>query len=482
MNITVCSDIPAQVRTVLDRIKDSGGVSYIVGGCVRDMLLGKVPNDYDVATNLLPEQVLALFSGFTVVETGLKHGTVTVLVPAVPDTDPRMPVEVTTFRTDGEYLDNRRPANVTFTDSLKEDTGRRDFTINALALDGDVVIDYFGGESDLRRGIVRCVQPAGQPGGAGVRFREDALRILRGLRFACTYDFTIEAETASAMHDNCALIDNLSGERKRAELCKFIMSGNPGRIVELLLEYADVFARIVPEIATAAKFEQHSAYHCYDVLEHTARAVSYAPRDLPLRMAMLLHDLGKPASYTPLHGVGHFPNHALAGEAIASRVTNELHFDNKTAREIALIVRNHDVRLNDTEAGIKRQLREFGERGYFRILAAHIADNKAKSDLGKAQNPALIQIRDTARRIVLSGACYKLSQLAVSGDDMLSLGIRGVAVGEYLAALLDEVIAVTRDTPQCDTPQCDTPQCDNTYDALMRRAAEMRGGAGIPQI
>lgn len=453
-------EIPPQVRTVLNRISDGGGQGYVVGGCVRDMLLSTVPKDYDVATNLLPPQVLALFSDFTVVETGLKHGTVTVLVPDGGDTNstgkPRMPIEVTTLRTDGEYLDNRRPAAVTFTDSLKEDIGRRDFTINALALDDGVVVDYFGGEADLRRGVVRCV------GDAGTRFREDALRILRGLRFACTYGFTIEAATASAMHDNCRLIDNLSGERKRAELCKFIMSGNGTRIVELLLEYTDVFARIIPELTIAANFNQHSAYHCYDVLEHIARAVAYAPRDLPLRMAMLLHDLGKPACYTPVHGVGHFPNHAAAGEAIAKRVVGELHFDNKAAREIALIVRNHDVRLSDTRAGIKRQLREYGERGYFCILHAHIADNKAKSDIGKAHNPALAEILSAAREIVLSGECYKLAQLAVCGEDMLPLGIRGVAVGEYLAALLDKVVRGI---------------CDNTRDALMRQAEEMRGSA-----
>jgi len=420
-------NLPQPVRVVLDRLYPAE--AYLVGGCARDLILGLVPKDYDITTELLPERVAELFADFTVVETGLKHGTVTVVID-------KFPVEVTTYRTDGTYSDNRRPDSVTFTRNLTEDLARRDFTANAIALDNNGnLVDPYNGQADLNHKILRCV------GDADMRFNEDALRILRGLRFACVYGFTIETATANAMHDNRELIFSLSGERKYGELMKFLMGKG---VAELLTEYADVFACVIPEIADCKNFNQRNHYHCYDVLTHIAHSVSYSPRDKACRFSMLLHDIGKPAAYLPKKGidntiVGHFPGHAEKSVETALRVTQELHFDKKTQREILTTVRAHDMRMSEKETVIKRQLREYGERKFFLILAAHIADDKAKQpEVSRVE--MYERIKTLAREIVQREDCYKISQLKISGTDLAELGFKGEKIGVCLEKLLSAVI------------------------------------------
>ena len=287
--------IPQHALTVVERLERYGYEAYVVGGCVRDSLMGRCPKDWDVCTNALPEEVLRVFKRFHVIKTGLQHGTVTVMVD-------KQPVEVTTFRIDGNYTDNRHPDSVNFVSRVEEDLARRDFTINAMAYNpARGLVDAFGGQEDLQARIIRCV---GEP---DERFNEDGLRILRALRFAARYDFGIETETAFSMHRNRHLLENVSVERIFSEL-KGILVGEG--VLGMMQAFPDIFSVIIPELAPAVGFDQRNPHHCYDVWTHTAHAVQAAPADEVLRLALLLHDIAKPATFTMGEdGKGHFYGH-----------------------------------------------------------------------------------------------------------------------------------------------------------------------------
>lgn len=421
--------IPPYVHTVLAALRDAGYEAYPVGGCVRDCLMGVVPADWDLCTSALPEQVEAVFAGRRLVETGLKHGTVTVLSEG-------RPVEITTFRVDGAYRDNRHPEKVTFVPSLRKDLARRDFTVNAMALgpDGDV-IDPFGGREDLRAGLIRCV------GDPDRRFSEDALRILRAVRFASRLDFAVESATAASAVENRALLDRVARERVFSELKGVLVGPGAGRA---LRGFAPVIFQIIPELAAEAGFDQRNPHHIHDIWTHTAMAVDAAAPETVLRLAMLLHDVGKPDTFfTDQAGVGHFYGHAEKGEVLADGILRRLRCDNDTRERVCLLIRYHDIRPPQTERAMRRLLAKAGREAVDQLFQCWRADSADRADPVRAENHAIIDASEAVLETVLVGpaSCFDVKSLAVDGRDILALGVRqGPAVGRTLDALLGQVI------------------------------------------
>lgn len=416
--------LPNYVENVINMLENNGFEAYAVGGCVRDSLRGIEPHDYDVTTSARPEQTKNVFEGFKVIETGMKHGTVTVLVDGNS-------IEITTFRIDGEYSDNRHPKKVLFTSKLENDLSRRDFTINAMAYSTRTgVVDLFGGKQDIENKIIRAV------GDAEIRFEEDALRIMRALRFSAVCGYKIEESTAKAIHVKKELLKNISGERIADEMNK-LLCGDCGK---LLREFSDVFAVIIPEIRECVGFLQHSKYHDRDVWEHTVAAVEAIEPERNLRFAMLLHDLGKPACYVNENGVGHFKGHAAVSKKICQRVMSELKYDRETADKITLLVERHDIPMGNDEKTVRHRIAQFGEKTFFELLKIHIADDSAKSPQYQNRIEGYKLQKDYADKIIAENSCLSLKKLAVNGNDLIKLGYSGKAVGEALKLLLDAVI------------------------------------------
>ena len=437
-------DIPASVQTALSLLHAAGKEAFIVGGCVRDSLMNRVPGDWDIATSALPEQCRQVFSQYTVLDTGVKHGTVTVLLDG-------MALEITTYRIDGSYSDGRRPDFVSFTDNLREDLRRRDFTVNAMAYDPRIgVIDPFGGRADLEAAIIRCV---GEP---SERFGEDALRILRALRFSSVLGFAIEEETAAALNSDRLRLQQVSAERKAAELQKLLLGKDVGRV---LSGFGQVMAAFIPEIEPLINFHQHSPFHHLDVWQHTAAAVSYVPARLDLRLALLMHDIAKPLCYVEREGIGHFPNHAAFGAVIADAVLDALRFDRDTCRTVHELVLRHEQEIIPERSQIKRLLSQLDEDGLRRLLQVQEANIRAQKPAYLSRLDPLKLAQALADDILESGECYRLSQLALRGDELLALGIKGPAVGRLLSKLLDAVIK---------------GECPNDHEELLALAEELR--------
>ncbi len=417
--------IPTEVKQVLSTLTDAGHEAYVVGGCVRDILRGVAPHDWDITTSALPEETMDLFPHFAI-PTGLKHGTVTVLSGSYP-------CEVTTYRADGDYSDHRRPDGVTFTRSLQEDLARRDFTVNAMAMDeGGSVVDPFGGQEDLSAGILRCV---GEP---ARRFSEDALRILRALRFAATLEFSIEEKTKHAIFQRKDDLHYVAAERVREEVTKLLLGDGAEAI---LGSFPAVLGVVIPELLPSVGFDQHNCHHCLDVWEHTARAVDKAAKDGVLRWVMLLHDLGKPHTFTvDAHGVGHFYGHADRSEEIAREVVQRLRFDKSTAERIVRLVRYHDRPFALTEKSMTRALRKLGVEDTFALCAIKRADNLAQHPDYHDRQSILDEAEALIRTVLEKNACFSLKHLAVDGNDLLALGLRGKAIGAMLEELLTAVM------------------------------------------
>jgi tRNA nucleotidyltransferase (CCA-adding enzyme) len=421
--------IPEDVQTVLEALTAAGHEAWCVGGCVRDLLRGGTPEDWDVTTSALPEETMALF-GSRAIPTGLQHGTLTVRTE-------RRSVEVTTYRIDGGYADHRHPNGVTFTRSLEEDLARRDFTINAMALGRDGVIrDPFHGRADLSAGILRCV---GEP---DRRFQEDALRILRGLRFAAVLDFSLEPAAAESIHRNRLLLREIAAERIRVELVKLLQGQAVARV---LLEFPDVLGVFMPEILPMVGFDQRNPHHCYDIWEHTVRSVEAVEADEVLRMTMLLHDIGKPACFTMDEaGIGHFYGHPKVSREIAAELLNRLRFSNDQRRTILTLVEHHDRMLPKTEKGMRRALRALGEENLRRLLTVKRADRMGQAPVFQEEGRRETQRAEELLELLLRREdCFSLKQLAINGRDLLELGLNGPAVGQTLDALLDQVIEGT---------------------------------------
>ena len=421
-------DIPSGARAILDALHDHGYEAYVVGGCIRDSLLGLTPHDWDICTSALPHEILTCFAATRVIETGLQHGTVTIV-----QEDGQY--EVTTFRIDGEYSDSRHPDNVQFVTSLKEDLARRDFTVNAMAYDPTVgVIDYFDGEKDLSNGILSCV------GSPDTRFGEDSLRILRAMRFASAYEFCIAPDTADSIHLNAHRLRNIAAERINVELCK-LLSGKG--VLPVLLEYSDVMAVIIPELGPSIGFEQNNRFHEYTVYDHIAHAVSNCPNtNIVVRMALLLHDIGKPMCYTEDSKGGHFFGHALPSHDMAEAALDRLRFDNKRRKEILELVLNHDTPIEPKPRAVRKWLNKLGPEQFLRLLDLKQADISAHAaDTQSVRLNQLDKLRQLTVETIEAGSCFSMKDLAINGRDIMSLGVsQSKVVGITLKALLNEVI------------------------------------------
>lgn len=410
---------------MLQTLEKAGYEGYLVGGCVRDLLLGHTPSDWDMTTNARPEEVLALFDGYAL-PTGLQHGTVTVRMDGIP-------FEVTTYRVDGVYDDHRHPQNVSFTGNLAQDLQRRDFTVNAIAMDcRGKVVDPLGRRQDLAAGIIRAV---GEP---QRRFSEDALRILRAVRFSSVLGFPIEEETARAVHQRAGDLANVAAERIRTELLKLLCGRDAARV---LLEYPDVIGVFIPEILPAVGCDQKNYHHCYDVWEHTARAVGAVAPENVLRMAMLLHDLGKPRCMTvDADGVGHFKGHASISCTLAEEILQRLRFDRASARRILLLVKWHDVPVEPSKRAVSRLMHKLGAEAAGQLLQIKRADNLAQAPAYLGRQQEIDVLENILRELIEEDACFSLKQLAVNGRDLLALGYRGRDIGQKLDYLLHEVM------------------------------------------
>ncbi len=428
--------LPENISRALDMLESAGHEAWVVGGCVRDSLMGIIPHDYDITTSALPAETEQVFAGYRLIETGLKHGTVTVLAVGSP-------IEITTYRVDGEYRDSRRPERVTFTRNIRDDVSRRDFTMNGIAYNPKQgYFDEFGGAEDIKAGVIRCI---GKP---EKRFREDALRILRGLRFSASLGFEIEENTARAMHDTRELLNKISAERVFSELCGLLTGRNSHRnIFRVLTEFRDIAAVIIPEFRKCTGFVQHSRFHRFDVYEHCVMSAQKAAEisadsecRLPLTLAMLLHDIGKPQRFTlGEDGEGHFYGHAAVSADIAEDILRRLKCSNALRERVCTIVRYHDVPLSDTDKSVRRLLRKYGLETVRDICLAHICDDSAKTPECAGRCGEWCAVLSRAEALAPS-CCLTLKDLAVDGKALSGLMEPSPEMGKTLKFLLDEVI------------------------------------------
>ncbi len=422
-------ELPAGARHILQTLNGAGYEAYLVGGCVRDLLRGIPPHDWDLCTSARPEETEGCFAGQRIIETGLRHGTVTVLV----DGDP---YEITTYRTEGPYSDSRRPDFVRFVTGLEEDLARRDFTMNAIAMDlGGHLRDPFGGADDIKAGLIRCV---GRP---GRRFQEDGLRIMRALRFAAAFGCEIEERTAQAIHENRAMLDRVAAERINAELRKLLVGQHAGAI---LRQYPDIFCQFWPQLGPLVMLEQHSPWHCWGGWEHTIRTVEAAPAHVTLRLAMLLHDIGKPScKSTDEQGIDHFYGHPAVSARLANEMLQALRFDNHTRERAALLVGRHDMPVPPDARVIRRRLGQLGPEAFFQLLEVKRADSMGQAlEQVRDRLAEIDEIKMMAEQILAEGQCLTLKDLAVNGRDVIAAGVApGPQVGRMLNALLDQVLS-----------------------------------------
>lgn len=420
--------IPEKVNTVVNRLAEAGYEAYVVGGCVRDAILGREANDWDITTNAKPEQVKELFA--RTVDTGIQHGTVTVMLG-------KEGFEVTTYRIDGEYTDSRHPREVIFTPSLLEDLKRRDFTINAMAYnDKDGLVDAFDGLGDLKRKQIRCV------GNPEERFTEDALRILRAVRFSAQLDFEIEEKTKAAISKFAPSLKKISAERIQVEVVKLLTSAHP-EVWRTVYE-TGISSVILPEFDACMETVQNNPHHCYTVGEHTLRALELVEDDKVLRLTMLLHDVGKARTRTTDEGgVDHFYGHGELGEEMANGILRRLKFDNDTRKRVKHLVKVHDYRqIALNQRGVRRAVFKIGEEYFADYLKVRRADILAQNPAMQQEKlAALEQVEALYLKILEEKNCLSLKDLAVTGRDLIEAGVEpGPQLGEILNRLLELVI------------------------------------------
>ena len=417
--------LPESVRYCLEKLAQAGFRGYAVGGCVRDSLLGITPHDYDLCTNAKPEDMCRIFAEHTLVRSGEKHGTIGVVIN-------KQVLEITTFRTEGQYKDNRHPDWVEFVSDINEDLARRDFTVNAMAYAPDVgYVDPWGGMEDLKNHILRAV---GEP---ATRFTEDSLRILRGVRFAVRFGLTPDDATREAMFRLRHLMDNLARERVFGELCKLL----PLVDAADLKNFAPIITQVIPELAPSVGFDQRSPHHIYDVFTHTAYVVESVPTDLSLRWAALLHDAGKPASFTQDEtGRGHFKGHAKVSAQMADEILHRLKAPTALRERVVFLAEHHMLPLEPDKKILRRRLGKYGIDGVYQLLALQEADYNSKGT-GTSQEGAIFsQIRLLLDEVLSEDACLSIKDLAINGADLLKLGFApGPKMGQCLAYLLEQV-------------------------------------------
>ena len=422
-------NIPTDANELIHTLQNNGHSAYIVGGCVRDSILGRTPHDYDICTSATPSEMLEIFKDKKIIKTGLQHGTVTVVVNGEP-------YEITTYRIDGIYSDNRIPDTVTFTDKLVEDLRRRDFTINAMAYnDEEGLIDPFNGMEDIKYKKISCV------GRAEDRFGEDALRILRAIRFAAQLEFAIMPGTDWEIHKQYKNLENISIERINSEFCKIASSDD--FCVELLL-YKDVFSLFIPELKDMFDFPQNNPWHIWDVFGHTIHAVEYCDSDdLVVRLAVFFHDFGKPHSYQDGEdGIRHFKGHGKVSADMTDSIMKRLRFDNETRNNVVELVYYHDATFEVGKKYVKRWLNKIGEKQFRRLLQVKKADNKAQNlELSSDRIKELSEIETLIDEVLQEDECFSLKDLAVNGKDLIGVGYKsGKELGNTLNKLLQLVI------------------------------------------
>lgn len=442
--------MPVQAREIIEKLRYAGHEAYIVGGCVRDSILEKDPADWDITTSASPVEIKELFP-YTI-DTGIEHGTVTVMID-------HQPFEVTTYRVDGKYQDHRRPTQVHFTKSLKEDLLRRDFTINAMAYnDDDGLIDLYGGLADLKNGMIRCVGEAAQ------RFDEDALRILRALRFQAQLGFQVEEETKAAIRRQARFLKDISAERIQVELDKLLVSDHPEVLIDAYK--LGVTEIVLPEFDVMMETPQNNPHHKYNVGMHTIEGLKQIEADHILRWTMLLHDVGKPEARVEGKEKDHFKMHPVIGEKIAEKVLRRLKFDNQTLRQVKTLVLWHDRRFGGVKEinirTVRRWVSEIGPEMFEKLMKIQKADISAQSDYQREEKEAILSgTKQLFAKILEEQNCLSVKQLAVGGTDLIEAGVpQGKEVGEMLHWLLDQVL---------EKPSL------NTKETLMDLVKEKRG-------
>ena len=427
-------ELPEHVNRIIHRLQAGGYAAYAVGGCVRDTLLGRKPQDWDITTSARPEAVKALFS--RTIDTGIQHGTVTVMLQHVG-------YEVTTYRIDGEYEDSRHPKEVTFTDNLLEDLKRRDFTINAMAYNDDSgLVDAFDGAKDLRDGVIRCV------GNAHDRFEEDALRMLRAVRFAAQLGFSIEEKTRGAVRDLAGTIAKVSAERIQMELVKLLTSDHPDELrMAWELGLTKVF---LPEFDRMMQTPQNNKHHSYSVGEHTLHTLTDVPADKVLRLTMLLHDVAKPACIsTDEKGQDHFYGHPEEGERMARGILRRLKFDNDTTDRVCRLVRYHDERPMLSERNVRRLASRMGQEFVPDLMTVKRADVLGQSMYRREEKLAYVdRFEEIFEELEAQNQCMKKSDLAINGRDLIEMGMHQ---GKELGAVLDYLFEQVLDEPELNT-------------------------------
>lgn len=428
--------LPEKVKFIIDTIQAAGFEAYAVGGCVRDSLLGRTPSDWDITTSAKPEQVKTLFS--RTIDTGIQHGTVTVMLQ-------KEGFEVTTYRIDGKYEDSRHPKEVTFTANLTEDLKRRDFTINAMAYnETEGLIDVFDGRGDMERKQIRCV------GEARERFKEDALRMMRAVRFSAQLGYEIEEQTKEAIHELAPDLKKISAERVQVELIKLVVSPHPDYLKTAY--ETGITSVILPEFDKMMQTEQNNPHHCYTVGEHTLHAMQNIEADKVLRLAMLFHDVGKPDSLTTdERGIDHFYGHPELGMEMTRDILRRLKFDNDTIDKVTKLVRFHDYSIQPTPKGMRRAIYKIGEDIMPYLFFVKQADMLAQSNFQREEKKEyLCTLKKLYEEVLQEGACVSLKTLAVTGKDLTEKGMKpGKEMGELLHLLLQLVI----DEPEKNTKE-----------------------------
>ena len=425
-------DLPNEVLEIFNVIKEYGAEAYVVGGCVRDSILGRPVHDYDICTPVVVHELKEHFEekGYRVIPTGLQHGTITVVVNGTG-------YEITTFRRDGEYSDGRHPDSVEFTSELIEDLKRRDFTINAMAYnDEDGLIDPFNGLEDIKYEKINCV------GSAKERFSEDALRILRAIRFASQLNFVLMPDTDWEIHQQYKNLENISVERINSEFCKIVSSDS--LCVQLVL-YRDVFALFIPELKDMFEFPQNNHWHVYDVFEHTIHAVEHCDsEDLIVRLAVLFHDIGKPHCFQDDEdGIRHFKGHGKVSADMTNEIMRRLKFDNDTREKVVELIHYHDATIEVGKKYIKKWLNKIGIEQFKRLLEVKKADNKAQNlEYSQEMIDKIKEIEKLLEEVLQEKECFSLKDLAINGDDVKKAFYlkEGKGVGLWLKEILNRVI------------------------------------------
>ena len=431
-------ELPEKVKYVLQTISDAGHEAYVVGGCVRDSFLGREPGDWDITTSAKPEEIKALFR--RTIDTGIQHGTVTVMLD-------KEGFEITTYRVDGKYEDGRHPKEVTFTPNLEEDLKRRDFTINAMAYNEEQgLVDLFDGAGDMKRGVIRCVGDARQ------RFREDALRIMRAIRFSAQLGYTIEAKTQDAIQELAPTLNRISAERIQVELTKLLTSLHPDYLRNAY--ELGVTKEILPEFDACMETPQNHPHHMYSVGEHILNGLKLVEADRILRLAMLFHDIGKPRTLTEdKEGIHHFHGHPQVGEEMTKEILRRLRYDNDTIYKVSTLVRYHDygTGVDPDIRMVRRAVNKIGEDIFPLLFPINYADIMSQSEYMREEKLASLEKwKKLYQEIREQKQCVSLKMLAVTGSDLIAMGMTpGKAIGDMLQELLKLVL----DNPQCNTKE-----------------------------